>query len=305
MDEKQNTDWRIARLLLTLVAMVVSNGSPASEWTLVWQDEFDYTGLPDSRKWNYEEGYIRNSELQTYTRDRRNARVEEGVLVIEAHQLGRTDANVCTSGNRLIQWWCRKTGREKGAFHYSSASLTTQSRFEWTHGRVEVRAKLPQGRGVWPAIWLLGASIEEVGWPATGEIDIMEFVGYQPDRIHAALHTESRNHRKGNAATGSLPVTDTGTMFHTYAVEWSNGSIDFYFDDQKYFSYQKEGNSSADWPFDDSMYLIINLAVGGGWGGKEGIDHSIFPQQYLIDFVRIYQHKLTAEVRRPKDMAKH
>ncbi|WP_257274804.1 glycoside hydrolase family 16 protein [Endozoicomonas sp. SESOKO4] len=290
MDEKKNTDSCIVKVLLTLVTMMVIDGSPANEWKLVWQDEFNYTGLPDSRKWNYEEGYIRNSELQTYTRDRRNARVEDGVLIIEAHQIDRADANVCASGNRIIQWWCRKTGREKGSFHYTSASLTTQSRFEWTHGRVEVRAKLPQGRGVWPAIWLLGARIEELGWPATGEIDIMEFVGYQPDRIHAALHTESRNHRKGNAATGSVFISDTGMNFHTYAVEWTSDSIDFYLGDQKYFSYQKEGQSPADWPFDDPMYLIINLAIGGGWGGKEGIDHAIFPQKYLIDFVRIYQH---------------
>ncbi|KEQ18494.1 hypothetical protein GZ78_13500 [Endozoicomonas numazuensis] len=277
---------------MTLFTLFVSHVSSASEWKLVWQDEFDYTGLPDNKKWNYEEGYIRNSELQTYTRDKQNARVEDGILIIEAHQQKRADANTntCTSSNRIIQWWCRKTGSKQEAYYYTSASLTTQSRFEWTHGRIEVRAKLPQGRGVWPAIWLLGTRIEEVGWPATGEIDIMEFVGYQPDRIHGALHTGNRNHKKGNAATGSISVSDTGKNFHTYAVEWSSDTVEFYLDDQKYFIYQKEGGSAADWPFDDPMYLIINLAIGGGWGGKEGIDRAVFPQQFLIDFVRIYQH---------------
>ena len=235
------------------------------------EDEFSVDGLPDSAKWSYETGYVRNGELQLYKKEQlKNARVESGYLVIEAHK---------EEG---------KPGLFENKTAYSSASLTTGHLKGWTYGRFEVRAKLPQGRGVWPAIWLLGKDVKTVGWPATGEIDIMEYVGFQPGVIHAALHTTQRNHRNGTAASGNVDISDLGSAFHVYALERRADRIDFFIDDNLYFSYQKENDGLKWWPFDKPMYLILNLAIGGGWGGKKGVDSSIFPQHYLIDYVRVY-----------------
>lgn len=238
------------------------------EWELVWADEFDYTGLPEDSKWGYEVGYVRNNERQYYTKSRKqNARVEDGMLIIEA----------------------RKESFE--GFDYTSASVHTKDTTSWVYGRIEVRAKLPTGRGMWPAIWMLGVNISEVGWPACGEIDIMENVGFDPDRIHANIHTKSYNHvlktNKGDSISVSAPYNE----FHVYAIEWFENRIDFFVDDTKYFSFAKEGTGWKTWPFDKKHYLIINAAIGGSWGGRYGIDDTIFPHKYYIDYVRVYQKK--------------
>ena len=234
-------------------------------WKLVWNDEFDKDGQPDPAKWGQEQGFIRNNEKQYYTKSRpENARIEKGNLVIES----------------------RKEQFEKG--QYTSASLLTRGKAEWVFGRVEVRAKIPTGRGTWPAIWMLGAD-RKLGWPACGEIDIMENVGYDPDVICANIHTKSYNHvkktGKGNKITATAPYND----FHIYAIDWYPDHIDFFFDDQKYFTFKNEGTGNDVWPYDKPHYLILNTAIGGAWGGQKGIDDAIFPQKFLIDYVRVYQ----------------
>lgn len=237
------------------------------EWTLQWHDEFDGTGLPDSAKWGYEHGFIRNDERQFYTRHRpENARQENGHLVITARKESYRDTA-----------------------EYTSASLITRDRAEWTYGRIEVRADLPSGRGMWPAIWMLGTNIDEVGWPACGEIDIMEYVGFEPETIHANVHTAAFNHVDGTAKGSSIEVEAPDEGFHTYAVEWTADRIDFFVDGRNYFTFENSGEGVEEWPFDRPHYLILNAAVGGAWGGQEGIDDSIFPQEYRIDYVRVYE----------------
>ena len=167
--------------------------------------------------------------------------------------------------------------------------MTTQGKAGWTYGRIDVRAKLPGGRGTWPAIWCLGTNIPQVGWPACGEIDIMENVGFEPGIIHATVHTKAREQREHKSKGDQTSRPDAAESFHVYRVDWDAKKMDFYVDDQKYFTYSKEGNAAAAWPFDKEQYLILNLAIGGAWGGQKGIDESIFPRKYLIDYVRVYQ----------------
>lgn len=237
------------------------------ERELVWSDEFDAAELPDDSKWNYEEGMIRNNEAQYYTKaDERNARVENGNLVIEA----RKD--------------------DEGRAEYSSASLITQGKKPFLYGYFEVRAKVPVGRGTWPAIWMLGENITEVGWPACGEIDIMENVGYDSLRIHGNIHTEAFNHVKKTNKGNSIIVSNPYDDFHVYAIDWRENKIDFFVDDSLYFTYTKpEGATDAEWPFDKPHYLIMNLAIGGGWGGNQGIDTTKFPHRFQVDYVRVYK----------------
>jgi beta-glucanase (GH16 family) len=238
--------------------------APSGDGVLVWRDEFDGQGLPDDSRWTYEEGFIRNNERQFYTRARtENARVADGMLVIEARRESFRSAE------------------------YTSASLT--SRTSWTYGRIEVRAKLPKGRGTWPAIWTLGTNIRDVGWPACGEIDIMEHVGFDPGRIHANIHTTAYNHVRGTAKGNSVLVSRPDEEFHVYSATWTPTAIDAFVDGQRYFTFAKEAGGDPVWPYDKPQYLILNLAIGGSWGGRQGIDDSAFPAQYVIDYVRVYR----------------
>ena len=247
-------------------SMATINNNDESGWRLVWSDEFDYEGLPNSSKWNYDVGYIANNEKQYYTRSRReNARVENGVLLIES----------------------RKEAYQ--GYGYTSARLITKGKTSWTYGRIEVRAKLPAGRGMWPAIWMLGTNIDQAGWPACGEIDIMENVGFDPHTIHANIHTKAYNHVLGTNKGARTNVPNPDADFHVYAVEWFADHMDFFVDSTKYFSFNNEGKGRDTWPFDQPHFLILNAAVGGDWGGQQGIDDAIFPQLFHIDYVRIYQ----------------
>ena len=241
--------------------------TPSGTWTLVFSDEFDTAGAPDSTKWGYELGYIRNNEQQYYTSRPENVRVEGGSLVIE----GRKEAYQ--------------------GFGYTSASINTEGRFEFKYGRVEVRAKLPAGVGMWPAIWTLGVNRRTVGWPACGEIDIMENVGFEPTRIHGSIHTSAYNHTKGTQKTATIDIQNLADEFHVYAMEWSPDRIDIAVDGQKYFGFANEKSGAAAWPFDAPQYLLVNLAIGGSWGGQKGIDDAKFPAKYLVDYVRVYQQK--------------
>lgn len=238
-------------------------GKVAGEKVLVWSDEFDYEGLPDPSKWDYEEGFIRNKEPQYYTRARlQNTFVRDGVLTIKAIKEDY-----------------------KGA-PYTSASIITKGKYEFTKGRVEVRAKLPSGKGVWPAIWTLGANIDKVGWPMCGEIDIMEYWGHNPHSVHANVHTGQYNHSKGTGRGGHIKYQNPWEDFHIFAVEWYDDRLDFYFDDTMYYSCKNKGEGIGEWPFVAPQYLLINLAFTRGEGS---VDQSIFPVEYLIDYVRIYE----------------
>jgi hypothetical protein len=240
----------------------------ASTWQLVWQDEFNEPGLPDPSRWGYDTGYIANNEAQWYSGPRKeNARVENGHLIIEAHK------------------------DNFGGHPISSARLTTATTATWTYGKIEVRAKVPKGKGTWPAIWTLGSNINKVGWPLCGEIDMMEFVGYDPDNAHFNVHTKAYNHvMKTNKGT-TIPVPKMSEAFHTYAIEWDAESITWFMDGKKVFSFANEHKTEAEWPFSKPQYLILNLAIGGDWGGQQGIDDSIFPAKFVVDYVRVYQKK--------------
>ncbi len=238
------------------------------QWQLVWTDEFEYEGLPDPDRWDYDVGYIANNEKQYYTRERlENARIEDGKLVIEAH---------------------RETLE---GFDYTSARMVTRGKAHWTYGRFEVRARVPNGTGTWPAIWTLGTNISEVGWPRCGEIDIMEHVGFEPKLIHGNIHTRAYNHTRRTNKGDKIELEKPWEDFHVYAIEWFPDRIDFFVDGLKYFSFSKEADSEDVWPFDKPQYLLINLAIGGSWGGRRGIDDSLFPHQFVVDYVRVYEQK--------------
>jgi beta-glucanase (GH16 family) len=236
-------------------------------WSLVFADEFDSGGAPDPAKWGHELGYIRNNEKQYYTSRTENVRIEGGNLIIE----GRKEAYQ--------------------GYAYTSASINTRGRFELLYGRVEVRAKLPAGTGAWPAVWMLGTNISQAGWPACGEIDIMENVGFDPLRIHASVHTSAYNHTNGTQKSANTSIASPSDEFHVYAMEWFADRIDVFVDGQKFFTFRNEGTGARAWPFDKPHYLLVNLAVGGGWGGQKGIDDSRLPYRYLVDYVRIYQQR--------------
>ena len=263
---------------------MLSAGVPADkQWELVWSDEFNYQGLPDAKKWDYEEGFVRNKEMQYYTRQRKeNARVEGGMLVIE----GRKEK----FKNPRYKAGSKNWQQQREFASYTAASLITLNKAAWKYGRIEVRAKLPRGKGVWPAIWTLGANRSEMRWPKCGEIDIMEYVGKQPDLVHANAHYAVKG--KHQSDSGKIK-TKTKTKkpyedFHVYAVEWRKDRMDFFFDKVKYHTFiiDKAGKGE-DNPFRKPHYLLINLALGGSWGGP--IDDKVLPQKYLIDYVRVYK----------------
>jgi beta-glucanase (GH16 family) len=272
-----------AHLLLLLAAACAGTDEPPPVrhgWKLAFSDEFSRPGGPDPALWTPELGYVRNEEAQYYTARPENARVEDGMLVIEARQ-----------------------ERYQG-FSFTSASLTTIDHRQFRYGRVEVRAKLPQARGTWPAIWLLGGDIGEVGWPKSGEVDIMEHVGHEPGRIYGTIHTPAYNHVIGTSKSGSVKVPEPWNSFHTYVVEWTAERIEFFVDEERYFSFAKERDDPAVWPFDKPFYLILNLAVGGSWGGERGIDAAAFPQRFLIDHVRLYMREPEQASHAPADHAR-
>jgi len=250
-----------------LLFIVLNSAAQQNQWKLIWNDEFEQDGLPDPQKWTYDVGYIANNEKQYYTRERsENTRIEDGLLIIEA----------------IREPW--------EGFEYTSGRLITRGLHEWTYGRFEIKAKVPLGVGTWPAIWMLGANIREVGWPKCGEIDIMEHVGFDPNIVHGNIHTRAYNHTRGTNKGNEIELEKPWDNFHVYAVEWFEDRIDFYVDDVKYFTFEKEPDANDDvWPFDKPHYLLLNLAIGGNWGGRQGIDDSVFPHRFYIDYVRVYE----------------
>lgn len=237
----------------------------------VWADEFERDGLPDTAKWTYDVGGHGwgNRELQYYSAGRiENAEVKGGVLRITA----------------------RKEDQEGKA--YSSARMVSKA--GWKYGYIEIRAKLPKGRGTWPALWMLPTSRwESTGarWPLCGEIDIMEHVGYEEGVVHGTVHTGAYNHVQGTQKGKQVPVPDATGQFHVYALDWKPDRIEILVDGKGYFEFRDEGKGKEVWPFDEPFRLIMNIAVGGNWGGRQGVDESVFPQVMEIDYVRVYERR--------------
>lgn len=261
---KQILSSIICCILIAACFSVVS-AQPARK--LVWSDEFNYQGLPDPLKWGYDTGGRGwgNHELQNYTfKETKNARVENGNLIIEARK------------------------EQSGRNEYSSARLLTKGKADWTYGRIDVRAKLPKGVGTWPAIWMLGSNTP-LKWPDDGEIDIMEHVGYNHGVIHASIHCKKYYHRIGTQKTATIAVPDCSEEFHVYSLDWDAEKITMLIDNKPYFSFANEHSDRTGWPFDTPAYLLLNVAVGGDWGGQKGVDASVYPQRMEIDYVRVYQ----------------
>jgi beta-glucanase (GH16 family) len=285
-------------------------------WELVWSDEFEYEGSPDPAKWTHEIGRgvggWGNSEVQYYTDELANSRVEGGRLIIEVHQQ--------LEGTRTPT--------------YTSARLITKGKGEWKYGRMEARIKVPSVVGTWSAFWMLAAEqvYGDALWPDNGEIDIMEHVGYQddptfrqltndpePENIHGTVHTSKRNFNDGTRGIGGgIHVPDPAADFHVFAITWTEDSIAFEMDGQVYFNLGIDGvgiplrNPPEDtweyWPFKEEFFIILNVAIGGDWGGvfntrlfpaspygPDGIDHDAdWPQRMEVDYVRVYQRAETA-----------
>ncbi len=275
VDKVEDMDWLLANkfdFITTnepqLLLERMEKSPVAKGWNLQWSEEFNYTGLPDSSIWNYSvggKGYG-NNELQYYTEaDTNNVMVKNGKLFITA----------------------LKQTKEKN--NYTSGRIHTKGKAEFSYGRIEVSAKLPAGRGTWPAIWMLGKNRSEISWPESGEIDIMEHVGYDTDSIHGTIHTKAYNHIKKTQKGKAIFIQNPYTQFNTYAIEWTPEKIDFLVNDVVYNHIDNEHRTTAEWPFDQPFYLILNLAVGGNWGGKKGIDDSAFPATMEVDYIRVFQ----------------
>jgi len=265
---------RIRLIPMVLVMMMIINSVNAqkvatekSKGTLIWADEFNGTGLPDPSKWEYEVGFVRNNEKQYYTLERtKNVRQEDGNLVIESLKEDFKDAK------------------------YTSGSINTLDKKSFEGDiRVEVSAKLPKGKGIWPAIWMMGANIKQVGWPKCGELDIMEFVGHTPGKVFGTLHwwdsspaKEDKHLSKGN----NMMINDLHTAFHVYSLERKGKTISLFIDGKNLLTFAAPATAYEN-TFTGPVYLLLNTAVGGSWGGD--IDDSIFPQKYLIDYVRVYK----------------
>jgi beta-glucanase (GH16 family) len=247
-----------------------SAGASGKYSNLVWHDEFDHNGLPDSTKWKYDTGFLRNHELQYYTYRRLdNAEIKNGYLEIVA----RNDSFV-------------NNGK---VYPVTSAGISTGKKQSWTYGRIEVRAKIPSCLGTWPAIWTLGNDIRQTGWPTCGEIDIMEHVGYIPDTLHFNVHTGKYNHVKKTNKGIRIFYPSPEKDFHIYAIEWFPDHIDWFFDGYKVFTFANEMGGEDTWPFNKPQFIILNLAFGGDWGGSKGVALQSLPQHFYIDYVRVFQ----------------
>lgn len=256
-------------------------------YQLVWSDEFNYKGEPDSSKWGYEKGFIRNNEAQYYTNKLENVRVENGNLILEARKENIANEKFRTDEFKNKSWL--RYISEIDTAQYTSGSISTEGLANWTYGKIEVRAKLPRGVGQWPAIWMLGVNREKVGWPKCGEIDIMEHLGYNKDSIFGTIHTQAYNHMKGTQKGKKVFIDKPYDKFHVFSMEWTPKKIDFLLDGIVYNQITNPNVSEDEWPFDKAFYLKLNVAIGGGLGGRKGIDDSVFPQQMVVDYVRVYQ----------------
>ncbi|MGE0021398.1 MAG: family 16 glycosylhydrolase [Draconibacterium sp.] len=255
------------RKILIILVLITPYFAGAQKYVMVWSDEFNTPGLPDSTRWSYEKGKLRNNELQYYTEKRlENARIEDTVLVIEARK-----ENFAGS-------------------QYTSASLISKGIGDWKYGKIEISAKVPTGKGTWPALWMMPTNSEYGGWPRSGEIDIMEYVGYQPAYLYYTCHFEGTN-GTGHQQSGisNSQIANPFNKFIKFGIVWTPEKIEWYANDVKYFTYTKKADDYRTWPFNKEFYLIMNLAYGGSWGGSAGVDDTKLPHKFLIDYVRVYQ----------------
>ena len=249
----------------------------SENWELLWSDEFNDEEL-DLTKWNklnWKPGWV-NNELQAYTDRDTNIFLENGHLVLQGNiEPGYSGTDYV--GNNYVA-------------DYTSGRVNTDDKFSTTYGRFDIKAKLPAGKGSWPAIWMLGESISSIGWPQCGEIDIMEHVGYDQGLVHGSIHTQDYNHMYGTQKSGSKYVDDVTDAFHVYSLEWSPFYLRYLIDNEPFFFVYNDSNGDfGKWPFNDPHYLILNLAIGGDWGGVQGVSASAFPMKMYIDYVRVYK----------------
>lgn len=249
--------------LLTYIILSLLFFSCEDSSSIIWEDNFDETRLNESY-WNYQLGDgcpdlcgWGNNERQIYTKE--NARLERGNLIITA-----------TKENDV----------------YKSSRITTKNKIEFQYGTIEVRAKLPAGHGLWPAIWMLGSNIDDRGWPDCGEIDIMEYVGKEPHIIYNSLHTRQSFGNTINSRKTLIENVEEG--FHSYKSIWTKDKIEFYIDNKLVYTFSPEIKNDKTWPFNQPFYIIINLAIGGNFGGPE-VDDTIFPKQFEIDYIKIWK----------------
>jgi len=239
--------------------------SPPAFDDLIFSDEFDIDGSPDNLKWGYDIGTGSNGwgngESQYYTSRTDNVIVEDGFLKITA-----------------------KKENYQGS-EYTSTRMLTKDKFEFKYGKVEVRAKIPEGGGTWPAIWMLGANFDTVGWPTCGEVDIMEHAGNNQGTVQSAMHTSSSSGDTVNK--GSQYLEDVSTAFHVYSVEWTSEKMVFSIDDDVHYTYNPSNKNNDTWPFDADQFIILNVAMGGGFGGV--IDPNFTQSNMEIDYIRVYQ----------------
>jgi beta-glucanase (GH16 family) len=260
-------------LLLALATTNQSFHAAESDWRLVWADEFlqDDGSAPDPAKWVYDlgGGVWGNNELQNYTDHRANSRIKDGKLIIEAS----TEAT---------------TGKDGVKREYTSARLKTLGKASWTFGRIEARIKLPRGRGIWPAFWMMGTNLPAVDWPHCGEIDIMENIGRELSTVHGTIH--GPGYSGGSGIGGAVTLTNSilADSFHVFAVEWEPARIRWFLDGRPYFSVTPASlPPGTKWVFDHDQFLLLNLAVGGDWPGKPD-STTVFPQRMEVDYVRVY-----------------
>jgi len=236
------------------------------KYDLKWAEEFDGPEI-NTEIWNFKEGFSKNYEQQFYTSQNRNVRIENGMLIIEAH----------------------KEQHQKG--DYTSARINTLNKKHFKYGRIEFLAKLPKGKGTWPAIWMLGINHLTKGYPACGEVDIMEHVGKTPGEINSSVHYPEPDNIRMNSATQNYNLPYSVDGFYNYAIEWDKKHISYFINDIKYFTFNideanRKGRKNS---FRKPFYLILNLALGGKWAGE--IDDTIFPARFYVDYVRYYQLK--------------
>jgi len=272
---------RLVRLAiaLTIAACTTVPGSGAApEWTLAWSDEFNGAAGAnvDGTKWVADTGGHGwgNQERQYYTSGANALLDGSGNLVITA--------GVSTDSSRRC-WY--------GVCGYTSARLKTKGRFETTYGRFEARIRVPRGQGIWPAFWMLGADIDQVGWPQSGEIDVMENIGREPQIVHGTVHGPGYSGANAISGADTLASGSFADDFHTFAVEWAPGDIRWLIDGSQYRRLTPAGiPSGATWVFDHPFFILLNVAVGGAWPGDPDAS-TVLPQRMLVDYVRVYKRE--------------
>lgn len=271
----QDDDEEEQDIVTTIACEMDITDYGVSDYEMVWNDEFDYEGKLDETKWEYLIGNGHNygipgwgnNELQYYTDSLDNVLVKNGVLKITASTEGLSQ------------------------YGYTSGRVRTMNNGDFEYGIVEVCAKVPDTLGTWPAIWMLPTDSPYGQWPKGGEIDIMEAVGFESNKVHFNIHTENDNWGTSRSVGASTNINNIATEYHRYAIKWVEDEVMFYVDGLMYFSYSPVQDSYEYWPFNTEFHLILNIAVGGAWGGQRGIEEGNWEDSMYVDYVRVYQEK--------------